>query len=138
MSKFCYESYAIDWISNTAFFSTLSWFYIDYNIAEHIYFPKTRFRKIRLIEEAPQYSPSEGDYYWYNYPHHFEYYEVLKVEVYCSLTFDNFPFDSHSCEITHGLSGSSTYSALLNKTVLIYDEKETKKGEPPLQIQIER
>ena len=34
--------------------------------------------------------------------HHFEYKELLKIELFCNFDFDNFPFDSHDCDLFFG------------------------------------
>ena len=53
------------------------------------------------------------------------YAERLKITFYCPFEFEDFPFDSHHCGLTFGLSNSDINSFKLMPTNLTYEQFST-------------
>ena len=75
------------------------------------------------------YGPTVSHYYWFQYPHHLEYHETLKVTVYCSFDFGNFPFDSHACRFNFGASDNADYNLNLLPSTILHHDKSTRLGD---------
>ena len=118
--------------------TTDNWLFLDSDIASEVFFPKLKKRRVKNIEKQQLYGPTLSDYFWFRYPHHFEYLETLKVEFYCSFDFANFPFDRHQCDVNFGSSGVSTTYLKLLPTKIKYSGQETKLGDELLNISSSR
>ena len=65
----------------------------------------------------------------YRNPHHLEYHETLKVTVYCSFEFGDFPFDSHVCPFNFGASDNADYNLNLLPSTILFHENSTVLGD---------
>ena len=88
-----------------------------------------KIRNAKEIAAQEGYGPTVTHYYWYRNPHHLEYHETLKVTVYCSFEFGDFPFDSHVCPFNFGASDNADYNLNLLSSTILYHENSTTLGE---------
>ena len=55
-----------------------------------------------------EYGPSsENDFFYFRPPHELFYVQRLKITTYCPFNFNEFPFDSHQCELSFGLASTA-------------------------------
>ena len=82
-------------------------FKIDKAIPEGLSFPKLRFVNAKEVEKLEEYGPSsENDFFYFIPPHSLFYVQRLKITAYCPFNFNEFPFDSHECELSFGLAST--------------------------------
>ena len=92
--------------------------------AFQIYFPTLQIGNAKEITRTRKYGPQDDDYFWFLYPHYFEYQQALKVVIYCTFDFTSFPFDSHVCDLNFGASTSYDTVLKLNETILRYKSRQ--------------
>lgn len=97
---------------------SLGWYYIDQSISQSLFFPKLKIKNAKSSSSQIGYSPSKTHYYWYAHPHYLEYQETLKVVIYCSFEFSNFPFDQHTCDFNFGASSNADYNTRLAPSIV--------------------
>ena len=112
----------------------MNWYYIDEEVARDLFFPKLKIRNAKEITIQPGYGPTDTHYFWFQYPHHLEYKETLKVTVYCSLNFEMYPFDSHQCVFSFGASDNAVYNLKLKPSLVLYEDMTTGSGITRLKI----
>ena len=66
-----------------------------------------------------------ADYIWFGQPNLLEYRERLKLTIYCSFTFENYPFDSHHCNINLGSLDFSELHIKLMPLTVTHEHKST-------------
>ena len=115
----------------TFIFRTLGWYSVN-EIDHQVYFPTLQINEAKSVSRIRRYGPHDEDYFWFLYPHRFEYQQTLKVEIYCDLDFTSFPFDSHECDLKFGASSSYSSSLILNEPRLRYKDQKREFGEGPL------
>ena len=77
-----------------------------------------------------RYGAVDLDFFWFRFPHFLEYQQALKVTIYCSLDFTNFPFDSHTCDLKFGSSYSTDNALQLDPSPdLHYSNQVVKYGD---------
>ena len=54
--------------------------FLDSSIGAEIFFPAIKKLRVKSIQQQRLYGPTTNNYFWFRYPHHFEYLETLKVE----------------------------------------------------------
>ena len=111
-----------------------NWLFLDTSVAQELFFPKMKKIRVKNIQQQRLYGPTSSNYFWFQYPHHLEYLETLKVEFYCSFDFTNFPFDQHKCNINFGSLGVSIKYIRLSPTKIIYSGNSTKFGGKMMKI----
>ena len=119
-------------------FTRDNWLFLDSSIGAEIFFPAMKKLRVKSIQKQQLYGPTTSNYFWFRYPHHFEYLETLKVEFYCSFDFKDFPFDRHQCDINFGSSGVSTNYLKLLPTKILYSGEETQLGDKRLNVSSSR
>ena len=119
-------------------FTRDNWLFLDSSIGAEIFFPAMKKLRVKSILKQQLYGPTSSNYFWFRYPHHFEYLETLKVEFYCSFDFKDFPFDRHQCDINFGSSGVSTNYLKLLPTKILYSGEETQLGDERLNVSSSR
>ena len=92
----------------------------------------------KTVTRTRKYGPLEHDFFWFKYPHRFEYQQAFKVEIYCALEFIAYPFDSQECNFTFGSSVTFSEDLHLKETWLRYQNKRKKFGAGPLEIETNR
>ena len=97
-----------------------------------MYFPTLQVSNAKEITRTRKYGPQDADYFWFLYPHNFEYQQALKVVIYCTFDFSSFPFDSHDCDFNFGASTSYDTVLKLNETILRYKDVKKMHGEGPI------
>ena len=112
--------------------------FLDSSIGAEIFFPAIKKLGVKNIQHQRLYGPTTNNYFWFQYPHHFEYLETLKVEFYCSFDFKDFPFDQHQCDINFGSSGVSTAYLKLLPTKILYSGEKTELGDRRLNVSSSR
>ena len=110
-------------------FRSLGWHYVDKETSQALFFPKLKIKNAKDMNAQKGYGPTVSHYYWFKYPHHLEYHETLKVTVYCSFDFGNFPFDSHLCRFNFGSSGNADYNLILMPSIILHHDESTKLGD---------
>jgi hypothetical protein len=103
-----------------------------------IYFPTLQVNDAKTVTRTRKYGPMEHDFFWFKYPHQFEYQQAFKVEIYCTLEFIAYPFDSQECNFTFGSSITFSKELHLKETWLRYRNERKKFGEGPLEIETNR
>ena len=86
-------------------FRTLGWYAIKEDDQNQLYFPTLRINEAKLVSRTRKYGPTDEDFFWFFYPHNFEFQQALKVEIYCTFDFKSFPFDSHECDFKYAWHG---------------------------------
>ena len=81
-------------------FRTLGWYAIKEDDQNQLYFPTLQINEAKLVSRTRKYGPTDEDFFWFFYPHNFEFQQALKVEIYCTFDFKSFPFDSHECRLS--------------------------------------
>ena len=119
-------------------FTRDNWLFLDSSIGAEIFFPAMKKLRVKSILKQQLYGPTSSNYFWFRYPHHFEYLETLKVEFYCSFDFKDFPFDRHQCDINFGSSGVSTNYLKLLPSKILYSGEETQLGHERLNVSSSR
>ena len=85
------------------------WYKVSEEEAKNLFFPKLTVDDAKDLKKLRNYGRSnDGENLWFNPPHLLEYQERLKITVYCSFHFENYPFDFHKCELNLGSSSLST------------------------------
>ena len=101
---------------NTFFFRELGWYDIKEQDSKEIYFPTLQILGAKSLKREMRYGPNDNDFYWFLYPHLVEYQMALKITIYCSFEFENFPFDSHYCDLHYGSASSMSATLQLHTT----------------------
>ena len=73
------------------------------------------------------YGPEKVDYFWMMKPHHFEYQKSFRVVIYCTFSFNDFPFDHHHCDFIIKSIAYTTIYLELKPPILIYEGKTLEK-----------
>ena len=97
-----------------------------------VYFPTLQVSDAKSVSRTRKYGPQDEDYFWFLYPHNFEYQQALKVEIYCTFDFTSFPFDSHKCDFNFGASSSYSTVLTLKETILRYKNIKRIFGQGPI------
>ena len=80
---------------------------MDREIPKDLSFPKLRFKNVKEVKKLDEFGPPpDNDFFYFVYPGHLFYVERLKITTYCPFDFTTFPFDTHQCNLTFGLSSS--------------------------------
>ena len=107
----------------------MGWHYVDKETSQALFFPKLKIKNAKDMNALKGYGPTVSHYYWFKHPHYLEYHETLKVTVYCSFDFGNFPFDSHACHFNFGASDNADYNLNLLPSTILHHDKSTKLGD---------
>ena len=99
-----------------------------------MYFPTLQINEAKSVSRTRKYGPTDEDFFWFLYPHFFEFQQALKVEIYCTFDFTSFPFDSHECDFKFGASSSYSTVLILNEPWVRYKDEKREFGEGPLNI----
>ena len=78
--------------------------YMSHEDWPEIFFPQLKMMNAKQVTREMHFGAKDLDYYWFQRPHHFEYQQTLRITIYCSFDFKDFPFDSHDCNINYGSS----------------------------------
>ena len=70
-----------------------------------------------------------ADYIWFGQPNLLEYRERLKLTIYCPFNFENYPFDSHHCNINLGSLDFSELHIKLMPLTVTHEQKSTFYGQ---------
>ena len=116
------------------FFRTLGWYAINKDDQNQVYFPTLQINEAKSVSRTRKYGPTDEDFFWFLYPHFFEFQQALKVEIYCTFDFTSFPFDSHECDFEYGASSSYSSVLILNEPWVRYEGEKREFGEGPLNI----
>ena len=72
--------------------------------SKEVFFPKLRVKDDKEITSGFEFGPDNGkDFFWISNGKAM-YQERLKITIYCSFEFGNFPFDSHQCNLSISIS----------------------------------
>ena len=108
-------------------------YYSVNEIDQHeVYFPTLQIKDAKHVSRTRKYGPQDEDYFWFLYPHEFEYQQALKIEIYCTFDFTSYPFDSHECDFDFGASSSFASLLYLNETLLRHKNIKRYFGEGPI------
>ena len=113
---------------------TLRYYNVNEKDQHDVYFPTLQISDAKLVSRTRKYGPQDEDYFWFLYPHNFEYQQALKVEIYCTFDFTSFPFDAHECDFNFGASSSYDVVLRLNETMLRYQNFKKLHGEGSIQF----
>ena len=70
------------------------------------------------------------DTLWYNSPHdEFEYFQIIKLTIYCSFRFKSFPFESHQCDVTFFTIDDVVDDLLMEPSKVGFNNKHVKHGQ---------
>ena len=119
-------------LSNPYSHRTPKWYAINEVDQYEVYFPTLQISDAKSVSRTRKYGPQDEDYFWFSYPHQFEYQQALKVEIYCTFDFTSFPFDAHECDFNFGASSSFSSVLMLNETFLRYKNIKRMYGEGPI------
>ena len=111
---------------------------MDEQDQSQIYFPTLQVNDAKIVTRTHKYGALDDDFFWFDYPHRFEYQQALNVEIYCTLEFISYPFDSHECNFIFGPSNSYSNVLHLKETWLRYQNKRKIFGEGPLEFETNR
>ena len=100
-----------------------------------MFFPKLRVHRAKEVVPVREYGPSnDADFFWHAYPNLLQYQERLKITIYCSFEFENFPFDSHECDFIFGLASYIDKTASLLPTNIKFGDTTTTRGQEAIFI----
>ena len=101
-------------------------------------FPKLRFKNVKEVGHIKEFGPAEENvFFWIGYPHFLFYAERLKITSYCPFDFKDFPFDSHECSVSFGVSSSDINSFLLMQPNISYGDISTLSGTDEKEINVD-
>ena len=106
---------------------------------ELIFTPTLKIQGAKSVQRTKNYGATDRDNFWFEYPNStLDYQQALKVTIYCSFSFHDFPFDSHICDVNIGDFGNSVSQILLNATDVGYKDRHVNYGEGALHIKQNR
>lgn len=111
------------------------WYAIDGQVAQDLFFPRLMVSNAKNVEVQRDFASYEMHYFWFAPPHHLEFQQVLKVTIYCSFDFSDFPFDSHECDFIFALRQNAMYSSILLPTIIKHANQQITVDEGWLKIQ---
>ena len=98
-------------------------------VSKEVFFPKLRVKDDKEITSGFEFGPDNGkDFFWISNGKA-TYQERLKITIYCSFEFENFPFDSHQCNLSIGVSNYSPNHVELLPLTILYEDHENKKNQ---------
>ena len=98
-------------------------------------FPKLRVQNSKEVVHDKEYGPkTDAEYYWFGYPNLLQYQERLKITVYCSFAFENFPFDNHQCDLNFGSVSWVAERVTLLPLTIFYGNDTTYLGQNSIEI----
>ena len=118
--------------SNSFLHRNLRYYAVNEVDQYEVYFPTLQVSDAKSVSRTRKYGPQDEDYFWFLYPHNFEYQQALKVEIYCTFDFTSFPFDSNECDFNFGASSSYSSVLTLKETILRYKNIKRRFGEGPI------
>ena len=78
---------------------------MNHDQSKEVFFPKLRVKDDKEITSGIEFGPDNGrDFFWIHEDGKVMYQERLKITIYCSFDFGDFPFDSHQCDLNIGVS----------------------------------
>ena len=87
------------------------WYEVNEFDETQIFTPTLEISGTKAIVRTRKYGAIDKDYFWYFHTDNMmEYQQSLKVKLYCSIDFKHFPFDSHTCDLNFGASGTTKIS----------------------------
>ena len=103
------------------------------NQRKGIYFPTLKFKNEKNANLKLKFSPKKDEtYYWMKYPHQLDYRRNVKITIYCSFDFSQFPFDSHECNVSYGINFLSKNYLHMMPTTVRHKKEETRLGDPSI------
>ena len=79
----------------------MDWFQIDLDDRKNIWTPTLYLGNAEHIQKSGSFGEESLIYLWYRSSTHMMHYsEIFKANVQCGMSFENFPFDSHTCPLT--------------------------------------
>ena len=112
----------------------MKWYKIEGTDEANIKVPNIQILGAESIERTRTSGTTDKEYFWFQYPHEFEYHQSLKVTMYCTFNFRSFPFDSHYCDLTLLDTDSSSQALIFSSTLISYQNKNTQFGEDWLKL----
>ena len=117
------------------FFRQTKWYKIHENESRERFFPKLRVQNSKeVVQDKEIGTKNDVEYYWFGYPNLHQYQERLKITVYCSFDFANFPFDNHQCDLNFGFIGYSSQTAILLPLIIFHGNESTYLGNNSIEI----
>ena len=103
-----------------------TWIKISEEKSRNLYIPKMTISNAKEIKKLLNYGRNDNaDYIWFGQPNLLEYRERLKLTIYCSFTFENYPFDSHHCNINLGSLDFTELHIKLMPLTVAHEHKST-------------
>ena len=90
----------------------LIWYLIDFKDITQLWSPLLYIGNSLKVKKLPELSKLSA--LWLFMPHQLLYYEVFRVTLSCSLDFQTYPFDSHTCNLNMQNWGGSMFRNILN------------------------
>lgn len=78
------------------------WYHVTKENSQELFFPTLTIINGKVLQASHDYGPHASLDFWLQAPNTFHYEQVLIVEVNCNFQFDEFPFDSQTCDFIYG------------------------------------
>ena len=109
---------------------SMNWYEVNMFDQTQIFTPTLEISGTKTIVRTRKYGAIDKDYFWYLHPDSMlEYQQSLKVTIYCSMNFENFPFDYHKCDLNFGASGIDNYVLKMNPAKINYKNQSVRHNE---------
>ena len=80
---------------------------------KNVWHPEIAFRNVKSAETVPLWGTDQRFGFWFNVKNHnLEYYQSMKVTVYCNFQFNTYPFDEHECDFDFGTPSATAKSGM--------------------------